>query len=509
MDQKRYARGAMLRMKSDLRHRGIDLQQQISKFELRSMVPEMSDEEANALFNAAETSCDCKLSLDTLIDFIWGCGFKRNLQDLKAICEEASATHFLTGLDDTVLDEFVAITKCLLDTFNAEKQRRSHARSAESAKRVMVRCDSSSGHAIGKLIMSGVEGVLVSTPELGLPESGVPPYDFPAMDVAERLMNFMNSAFVASYDFKGSASQQDCATRAPDKDLLDSDWNDLDRIESTQWCRYWSGRVRSTMATMLLKAKPLDQDISYETVDGEHYAISRKVRMIFAFSVAGGPITQTERKLLPGLISGCVADLSTRQLQMGGLKVWWIHFKSMSELVRALQGYGGFDFLAAARRQGFGLPAEWQDGPYNEKYDVLQKLPGNSPEERRNSLYKRWEPTPGEINDRLVMAVQALSVTRVQELLAMRANPSHISRVGHSVLMSAVSKAQPDIVQALLENKADPHYVCQTDCGHPKCTALQNLETMIEVKKWPEDLPGAFERVERTRRLLVEAGAKA
>ena len=104
-------------------------------------------------------------------------------------------------------------------------------------------------------------------------------------------------------------------------------------IETTQWFRYWSGRVRSALATVLLTA--------------ELTAGKTVIHGNGTVSLCGGPITGTEKVTLPGLINGTVADLSTRDLDIDELRIKWLHFESLDDFLKALQGFGGIDFGGA------------------------------------------------------------------------------------------------------------------------------------------------------------------
>ena len=69
---------------------------------------------------------------------------------------------------------------------------------------------------------------------------------------------------------------------------------------------------------------------------------------------------------------------------MGGVNIRWLHFETLEDFLKALQGYGGVDFGGDMHaRQDFGLPGQWTDGPYHEAHDLLKGVPGATPEERR------------------------------------------------------------------------------------------------------------------------------
>ena len=118
---------------------------------------------------------------------------------------------------------------------------------------------------------------------------------------------------------------------------------------------------------------------------------------LFPVSISGGPITQTEKDALAMLIRGVVADLSTRELDIGQIHIHWLHFESLEDYLKALQGYGGIDLGGAMySRKKFGLPGEWVDGPRNAEYDLLTDVPGATPEERRAFLLTEAAPTQGD-----------------------------------------------------------------------------------------------------------------
>ena len=135
-------------------------------------------------------------------------------------------------------------------------------------------------------------------------------------------------------------------------------------------------------------------------------------RTVFAVSISGGAITQTEREALPGLINGTVADLSARDLDVGGVRVEWLHFESLDDFLKALQGYGGVDYGGVMYdRKNFDLPGQWVDGDYQEQYDMLRHVPGATPEARRAFLLEAAAPSQEKLNTQLLNAMRARSTT--------------------------------------------------------------------------------------------------
>jgi hypothetical protein len=144
---------------------------------------------------------------------------------------------------------------------------------------------------------------------------------------------------------------------------------------------------------------------------------------VFAVSLSGGAITQTEKEALPGLISGTVTDLSTRDLDIGQINIEWLHFEDLDSFLKCLQGYGGIDYGGAmAQRSDFDLPGEFVDGDYNAEHDLLKHVPGATPEARRAFLLSPPAPNQAQLDTQLLNAICAKSAPRVRELLGLAAD---------------------------------------------------------------------------------------
>ena len=195
--------------------------------------------------------------------------------------------------------------------------------------RVVKPCSPRCGHALGKLLpMLLARMVVVSTPEFG-PGPGAGEFLPPVMSGLERLAGYIFPSLIAAYDFAGSSSAQDCKEQIPDCDLVKycgvadahHGWRDSGTITKTQWFRYWSGRVRSALAAVAVTAQALAGDLNIRAANSRGTIVAAGTRTVFAVSISGGAITQTEREALPGLINGTVADLSARDLDVGGVRI--------------------------------------------------------------------------------------------------------------------------------------------------------------------------------------------
>ena len=355
--------------------------------------------------------------------------------------------------------------------------------------------DPVTGHALGKVVRTlGARLCAVSTPETGPAVAGTPPWDaVPVMSAIERAANFADGRLQPFYDFENSASKKDCGEQVPDRDMAWFDWekncyayvpdplNDpgtiahhpagwdekgpaskkmtwanKNAIGSTQWMRYWTGAVRSGLKGALLgMATPLPGRVRWDSVDlypdGTPQTISHVAgeRTAVAVSVAGGPITAAEKaKLGETVIGGVIADLTSRDLQLGAVRILWLHFETCEDLLKAMQGYGGIDLRRMANRWDFAQAGAWIPGEvYRGEFDLLRGVPGETPEARRAYLLARRDPTRDELGQRLANAVDAGAAERATELLRRGADPNWGTMGG---LISAAMRLNPAMVEALL-----------------------------------------------------------
>jgi hypothetical protein len=342
-------------------------------------------------------------------------------------------------------------------------------------------CSEAYGHALPKLMRAlHATLVVVSTPERGgPPDAATGEYSVPVMSGLERLQGYLFPDCIGAYDFKGSAAAQDCAAQVPDRDIDPvHGWSQQEVIKTTQWFRYWMGRVRSALATVALRAEPLAGKVDIDDCGdtGGGLSVAPRTRTVFAVSLSGGAITQTEKEALPGLISGTVADLSTRDLDIGAVNIHWLHFEDLDSFLKCLQGYGGIDFGGAMNeRSNFDLPGEFVDGDYKAEHDLLKHVPGALPEARRAFLLSPPAPSQAQLDTQLLNAIRAKSAPRVRELLglatddtplpaaqrpALCADPnSCTSSTGDGMFSFAAMKFNLAAVRSLLAASADPRAV--------------------------------------------------
>ena len=333
-------------------------------------------------------------------------------------------------------------------------------------------CDAAYGHALPKLLdLLGARMVIVSTPEFGGPpdprDGG---YRVPVMSSLERVADFVVPLVYPGYDFKASASAQDCAAQVPDRDLVAADWARPEMIEITQWFRYWGGRVRSGLAATLLMSPPAARELVIYNGTGGGVAIEKGGRVAFAVSFSGGHVTQTERRALPRLINGTVSDLSARDLDLGSVTIVWLHFETLEDYLKALQGYGGIDYGGDVyQRRAFDLPGRWIDGPYNAAHDLLRGVPGATPEERRAFLLAPQPPSPAQLSRQLHKAMGAKDAARVRQLLGLAADNAPLPPAERAPLcadpnarwffVTAAQSFNLEAMEALLAAGADPRQV--------------------------------------------------
>eukprot|EP01044_Picomonas_judraskeda_P013626 COSAG03_NODE_2078_length_3151_cov_4.109764_2_plen_556_part_00 len=356
------------------------------------------------------------------------------------------------------------------------KRKVANALAADGSFEVRV-CGAAYGHALPKLLdLLGARMVIVSTPEFGgPPDPRDGRYRVPVMSALERVADFVVPLLYPGYDFKASASAQDCAAQVPDRDLVAADWARPEMIEITQWFRYWGGRVRSGLAATLLMSPPAARDLVIYNGTGGGILIPKGGRVAFAVSFSGGHVTQTERRALPRLINGTVSDLSARDLDLGSVTIVWLHFETLEDYLKALQGYGGIDYGGdVVERSKFDLPGRWIDGPYNAAHDLLRGVPGATPEERRAFLLAPQPPSPAQLSRQLHKAIAAKDVARVRQLLGLAADnaplppgareplcadPNAWTAHGFPMLVLAAAKFNLEAMEALLAAGADPRQV--------------------------------------------------
>jgi hypothetical protein len=364
--------------------------------------------------------------------------------------------------------------------------------------------DCAFGAPLGQVLaaLGSAKIALVSLPEKGGPPTAAGDYAVPTMAALERAAAACFPTLVAGYDFKGSASQHDCAIRSPDCEMVGErkgEWSEPEKIEGTQWCRYWCGRVRATLTTLLLAATPTPTPIDVMSCKhGMYTTFAAGERIIFLISLTGGSVTQTEYKLLPGLIGSTLADLSTRELDLGRMHVFWLHFETAEQCIKALQGYGGVDMMTVQMSNAIGIPGSWTDGPHDSTWDLLHKVPGSWPDERREQLLSVADHIDmGQLNKRLHNAVAAGSILRVQELIQARADPNCRSGAMDSTcLHEAAWRLNADVVAMLITSGADKARA--NNCGY---TPLEYLTSIS--KSYDRDDAGEVQRrIDATMELL-------
>lgn len=278
---------------------------------------------------------------------------------------------------------------------------------------------------------SGSNVVIISTPgSCPRPGSSGAPYDFPCMTALEHVSGLLSPVMIPGYDFAGSASARDCKMQTPDVNMTGSDWANHDTIAGSQWARYWMGCVRGCLKTALMTA-PVFKDpdeVGYWAED---------CKAVFAVSISGGPITQTEKKLIPGVISGVLSDLATRNVGQAKYTIFWVHFESYADFAKALSGYGKLDYQQYVKwRCLSGLPCEWLDGPAAE---------GGA----RPAFFDRFE------GDALC---QCSSAKALHEYLIRRPPET----TAEFKLECAVCSGDAVLVQMLLDSGAKPNFTMQT-----------------------------------------------
>ena len=196
------------------------------------------------------------------------------------------------------------------------------------------------------------------------------------------------------------------------------------------------GGVRKTLATLLLAAaEPSAAQLRWDSVDKHPNGKPKGVvaaagtRKVVVVSLSGGPVTRVEKSLLPRLIAGVVADLSTRELDIGGVSIKWLHFEAVEQLLSAMQGFGGVDLNRMSNSWDFGEPGQWIAGEaQHTEHDLLATVPGATAAEKRQYLLAERQPTQEQLNARLLNAIRSTSTERVQELLGLKADNTPLTK---------------------------------------------------------------------------------
>ena len=233
------------------------------------------------------------------------------------------------------------------------------------------------------------------------------------------------------------------------------------------------GGVRKTLSTLLAAAEPSLASLCWNGASGGRVTSGAGTRTVVVVSISGGPVTSVERRLLPQLIAGVIADLSTRDLDIGGVEIKWLHFEAVEHLLLAMQGFGGVDPVKMWSRWKFGEPGQWSPGSVqNAAHDILADVPGATALERRQYLLAERQPTQEQLNTRLLNAIRSTSAQRVQELLGLRtdnipltqeerpgllADPNCLLPSSTPALAFAAQRFVAGAVEALLAAGADPH----------------------------------------------------
>eukprot|EP00928_Gymnodinium_smaydae_P086622 TRINITY_DN7093_c0_g4_i1.p1 TRINITY_DN7093_c0_g4~~TRINITY_DN7093_c0_g4_i1.p1 ORF type:complete len:387 (+),score=52.96 TRINITY_DN7093_c0_g4_i1:56-1216(+) len=292
-----------------------------------------------------------------------------------------------------------------------------------------------------------------------------PPFDFPCMAAIERCASLMHPRLVPAYDFAGSASQRDCRSKPPDRDMTPEDWSNPVAIADTQWARYWMGCVRGCLTSLLISAK----EVKDSQTLGANWA--EGARIVVALSISGGPITQVEKTLIPGVITGVISNLATRNIDAGGqYRILWLHFESFGQLAKALSGCGTVKYEQYfSLRYAQGLPCEWVDGDPPETvpalFQSLRHFPEpwcwgeGDPKGLADVLSEIPKILP--LQEQLGKALRSCDVTLVKRLLEENADPNAlVTNVfecyeAPPLDCAVLHVASPQLVQTLLDAKAD------------------------------------------------------
>jgi len=177
-----------------------------------------------------------------------------------------------------------------------------------------------------------------------------------------------------AYDFAGSSSKDEMHQRLPDSQMGPNEWVSKDRVKETAWCAYWCGRTRASLHAAITFAAPIENAQGFfNSNTGDGWTMAAGSRTVFAISISGGTITQTEKSLIPQMIAGSKSDMASRNTKGLVFNIFWCHFESVHDLLKAFQGYGGIkpgDYEGT--REHFGLPETWVDGQYNAEHDLLR-----------------------------------------------------------------------------------------------------------------------------------------
>eukprot|EP00928_Gymnodinium_smaydae_P072806 TRINITY_DN5609_c0_g3_i1.p1 TRINITY_DN5609_c0_g3~~TRINITY_DN5609_c0_g3_i1.p1 ORF type:complete len:445 (-),score=15.18 TRINITY_DN5609_c0_g3_i1:182-1516(-) len=372
-------------------------------------------------------------------------------------------------------------------------------------------------YSLGELIgLSNARIAFISAPATG-PREGYSGYPVQVMPIVETLVEQLHSLVVAGYDFAGSSSSGDCQNYPPDDKLSDSDWKHPNVIRSTQWCRYWMGRVRATLSSLLMASKGCEYDhCIFGRGETGVARVQKGTKIIVAISILGGDISQVEYSLIPGLIAGTIADLDSRNFNLGNLRVYWIHFRTIQDVVKAFQGYGRIDVEAYnSCLRLLQEPAVWEDGPRDPRFDLLHFLPhdpvalqqGQSTHPgmidpdvlREQLLYSTPTRSP---NAKLLSAITSLCSASVLSALQEGADPNVVARHHRrpSPIHLAVQFGQIEAIKHLIDFGADVNLESGTG---------MNAHDIVQIVRQSNgDNPRWRALCEKVEDQLVAAGAR-
>jgi len=352
--------------------------------------------------------------------------------------------------------------------------------------------------SIGKIMaLSKARAAIISTPERSGRMPG-PPFNFPVMLTIEKIVNRLAPRVAQGYDFAGSSSAKALKGRQPDCDMKDEDWKDKDKIANTQWAMYWHGHVHATVQTLLISSPgcPIDKRVPDSIMPGS--------KVLFAFSIAGGIITQTEFGLIPGILQAVKSDLCTRNIDsLTSIIIIWVHFDCITHLVRALAGFGTIDLWSIMNG---AIPMKqagvWTDGDYDVDGDLLLEsgVPGTTPEERVDFILN--ENTGLTDNERHLMgAVAADNAELVERFLVRKADPN-FKCAEFSIPDAAVLYAQPSVIRLLINAGMDMQVLVDY--------TRDNMEVKAQASQCKDtDMTQFLERTDQLEKLMESLGVRS
>eukprot|EP00928_Gymnodinium_smaydae_P032839 TRINITY_DN23689_c0_g2_i1.p1 TRINITY_DN23689_c0_g2~~TRINITY_DN23689_c0_g2_i1.p1 ORF type:complete len:877 (-),score=92.40 TRINITY_DN23689_c0_g2_i1:244-2796(-) len=233
-------------------------------------------------------------------------------------------------------------------------------------------------------------------------------------------------------------------------------------IENSFWFSFWRGKVSGALAQTQISSKGVHQPSGQAMREAQGLvtasasgdaAASDPVRVVVAVSIDGGPITQAEKVAIPGVCQSVMADLRRRGFRWASkAHVVWCHFPSVAELVRSVAGERNLTHDHESER----IAEDLLGNPTS--FRCVRTTFGRSPVASllTCSCEEALVCHGNNSADNLITAVVDGDVETVLFLASDKADVNCTDRTsGRSALMLAALHGHTEVVQALVKLRVD------------------------------------------------------